>query len=196
MLNTRLILLILILSALALWLSYKQNPHTDTLGPSSLESTDYSWQLFNSTTWRFDKALNQPGPIIKSDTLFYDETAQTSDFTQPFITIIKPEQTLTIKGQYGRSADNSYFELNRNVVLSQFDQPIQRLDQAVENKTLTTEYITYNSITEIVKSDQFVTITQPNSITSGVGLDANLKTEQFQLFSDVKSEYHPVKTSD
>lgn len=196
MLNSRLILLILLLSGFALWLSFKQSPHSDTLGPSTLQSTDYSWQLFNSTTWQFDKVNNQPGPIIKSTTLFYDETAQTSDFTHPFITLVKPEQTLTIEAQYGRSTDNNYFELNKDVVLIQFDQTIKKLDQSRENKTLTTEYITYNSMTEKIYSDQFVTITQPNANTSGIGLDANLNTQQFQLFSNVKSEYRPIKSAD
>ena len=196
MLNSRLILFVLVLSAFALWFDFQQNTYTDTLGPSTLQSTDYSWQLFNSTTWQFNKELNQHGSIIKANTLFYDEAAKTSDFTEPRITLIEASQTLFIESQSGHSINNNNFELSGQVAITQFEQPIKKLDQALQNKTLTTEHITYNSKTEKISSDQEVTITQPNSILVGTGLEVDLKTNQFHLLSSVKGEYNPIKALD
>ena len=194
MLNGRLIILILVLSAVALLLSYQHESENGPLYTSSLQSTDYSWQLFNSTTWQLNKTLEQSGSITQTSTLFYNEATRTSDFTKPHITLIEADQTLFIESQTGRSINNSDFELNGQVIFTQHDQPIQTLDQAQQNKTLTTEYITYNSIAETISSDQVVTITQPDAIIIGTGLNVDLKSRHFQLLSDVTSEYRPLKT--
>lgn len=194
MLNGRLIILILVLSAVALLLSYQHESENGPLYTSSLQSTDYSWQLFNSTTWQLNKTLEQSGSITQTSTLFYNEATRTSVFTKPHITLIEADQTLFIESQTGRSINNSDFELNGQVIFTQHEQPIQTLDQAQQNKTLTTEYITYNSIAETISSDQVVTITQPDAIIIGTGLNVDLKSRHFQLLSDVTSEYRPLKT--
>lgn len=194
MLNGRLIILILVLSAVALLLSYQHESENGPLYTSSLQSTDYSWQLFNSTTWQLNKTLEQSGSITQTSTLFYNEATRTSVFTKPHITLIEADQTLFIESQTGRSINNSDFELNGQVIFTQHEQPIQTLDQAEQNKTLTTEYITYNSIAETISSDQVVTITQPDAIIIGTGLNVDLKSRHFQLLSDVTSEYRPLKT--
>ncbi|MBN2866447.1 MAG: LPS export ABC transporter periplasmic protein LptC [Thiotrichales bacterium] len=198
MLNSRLILLILVLSAFALWFNVQQEDQDDALTPSTLQTTDYSWQLFNSTTWQFNKDNNLNSAIIQSETLFYDEAAKTSDFTLPQLTLIEPNQTLFIESQAGRSSDNQIFELSGKVIMTQLEHPLDKpqTDSASQNKTLKTEHITYNSITKKISSDQAVSITQPNSHFTGIGLDVDLTTRHFQLLSDVKGEYHPQMDAD
>jgi|GEM_PF-6644452 len=191
MLTSRLILLIVILSAFALWFNLEQNTE-DTLSSSSLQSTDYSWQLFNSTTWQLNKT-SQQSTIIQSDTLFFDDAAKTSDFTHPRVTLIDEQQTLFIESQQGQTSNNDLFELRGQVSLIQFDQTLSQLNKATQNKTLTTEYITYNSKTEKISSDQAVVITQPSTNLVGTGLEIDLKTDHFQLLSNVKGEYRPIK---
>lgn len=200
MLNSRLILLVLILSAFALWLNIQHESQNDELSPSTLQSTDYSWQLFNNTTWQLDKSGSQNGSIVKSSTLFYDEAAKTSDFTQPQITLLEPNQTLFIESETGQSLNNQVFQLRGQVVVNQVEQSIDQLNPAThsstQNKTLKTEYITYNSQTQKITSDQPVSITQPNADFSGTGLEIDLKTNHIQLLSAVKGELRPQKNTD
>ncbi len=191
MLNIRFTLFTLILSVFALWFVFQQTAKKAPPASSTLEESGYSWQLFNSTTWQFDKVSNQPGSTIQADTLFYDDAAKSSDFTEPRVTMIQAEQTLFIRSENGHSINDNELELSGKVVLTQFDQPIQQLSQADQNKTLKTEYITYNSETQVLTSDQRVEITQPNATTTGTGLKADIQNRHYQLLSDVQTDYQP-----
>lgn len=191
MFSGRFILFALILAALALWISFQQTTQQSTLLDSSLKSTDYSWQLFNSTTWQFDKSQSKQNTITQADSVFYQEANQTSRLSQPRIVISQPEQTLVIRSQQGQTRADSVLELAGQVVVTQFDQPYLAIKTDSQNKTLTTEFITYNSNTEEINSHREVVITQANATTSGTGLKANLKTRQFQLLSNVKGHYMP-----
>jgi len=184
MLSSRFILFTVVLSALALWLVSQQTSEKFDPPSSSLQTSGYSWQLFESTTWRVDKTQNQSDAMIEAETLFYDETAKRSDFTQPKITLKQADKTIYIQSKTGHSVHNGNIELNSQVVILQSDNTLQ-------NKTLKTEHITYNPITQIIRSDQRVEISQPNSLMVGTGLKADFKNNHYQLLSDVKGEYHP-----
>ena len=200
MLNSRLTLLVLILSAIVLWLNIQHESQHDELSPSSLHTTNYSWQLFNTTTWQLDKSGNLSGSIVKTSTLFYDEAAKTSEFTQPKITLLEPDQTLFIESQTGQSLHNQIFQLRGQVVVNQVEHSIDQLNppthSSTQNKTLKTEYINYNSQTQKITSDQLVSITQPNADFSGTGLEIDLKNNHVQLLSGVKGELRPQKNTD
>ncbi|MDX1347383.1 MAG: LPS export ABC transporter periplasmic protein LptC [Thiomicrorhabdus chilensis] len=191
MFSGRFILFALILAALALWISFQQSTQQSALLDSSLKSTDYSWQLFNSTTWQFDKTQSKQNTITQADSVFYQEANQTSQLSQPRIVISQPEQTLVIRSQQGKTRADSVLELSGQVIITQFDQPYLTIKTDSQNKTLTTEFITYNSNTEEINSRREVVITQANGTTSGTGLKANLKTREFQLLSNVKGHYMP-----
>ncbi|WP_028486066.1 LPS export ABC transporter periplasmic protein LptC [Thiomicrorhabdus chilensis] len=191
MFSGRFILFALILAALALWISFQQTTQQSALLDSSLKSTDYSWQLFNSTTWQFDKTQSKQNTITQADSVFYQEANQTSQLSQPRIVISQPEQTLVIRSQQGKTRADSVLELAGQVIITQFDQPYLTIKTDSQNKTLTTEFITYNSNTEEINSHREVVITQANGTTSGTGLQANLQTRQFQLLSNVKGHYMP-----
>ncbi|MEA3405176.1 MAG: LPS export ABC transporter periplasmic protein LptC [Pseudomonadota bacterium] len=187
MLNSRFIIFTLVLSAFALWFVFQQTSQKIDPSSSSLESSGYSWQLFNSTTWQVDKTQNRSDSIIKAETLFYDEAAKQSDFTQPRITLTQADETLFIQSETGHSVNDSQIELNGKVVVMQIDKTRQ-------NKTLKTEHITYNPNTQIISSDQHVEISQPNSLMTGTGLKADIKNNHYQLLSNVKGEYRPDST--
>jgi len=195
MLKSRFILFSIALSAFALWFVLQQTSQKDVASTSTLQSTNYSWQIFNSTSWQFDKQLNEAGPIIQTKTLFYDESAKKSDFTEPRIISAKSDQTLFIKSQTGQSMNDSDIKLNGDVVMIQFEKPISQLEQTQQNKTLKTEYITYNSTTEKISSDQRVEITQASSLMTGTGLEVDVKNNRYQLLSDVEGEYRPTQNA-
>lgn len=184
MLNSRFILFALVLSAFALWFVFQQNSQKSDSSSSSLQTSGYSWQLFNSTTWQIDKTQKQSESIIKAETLFYNEDDNRSDFTQPKITLTQADETLFIQSETGHSVNDSHLELNGKVLVMQIDQTLQ-------NKTLKTEHITYNPKTQMISSDQYVEIRQPNSLMTGTGLKADIKNNHYQLLSDVKGEYRP-----
>jgi len=185
MLNSRFILFTLVLSAFALWFVFQQTSQKSTSSTSSsLQTSGYSWQLFNSITWQVDKTQNQADSIIQADTLFYNETEGRTDFTQPKITLIQPGENLYIQSETGHSVNDDHIEFNGNVVMLQ-------IDKTQQNKTLTTQHITYNPNTQLISSDQLVKISQPNLQMTGTGLRADLKNNQYQLLSDVKGEYRP-----
>lgn len=191
MFSGRFILFTLILAALALWISFQQTTQQPALLDSSLKSTDYSWQLFNSTTWQFDKTQSKQHTITQADSVFYQEATQTSQLSQPRIVISQPDQSLIIRSQQGQTREDSVLELEGQVIITQFDQPYLAIKTGSQNKTLTTEFITYNSNTEEINSNREVVITQATGTTSGTGLQANLKTRQFQLLSNVRGHYTP-----
>ena len=195
MVNRRFILFAFFLSALALWFVLQQNNQKPTLALSTLKSTDDSWQVFNSTTWQFDKTRQQNTSVTKAKTVFHNDATAISDFTEPRIALIQTEQTLFIKSQTGQSFKNGDLVLKDNVRLMQFNQPLQALEQAQQNKTLKTQFITYNSIKDTISSDQPVEIIQSGSVTTGTGLDVDIKKSHYRLLSEVKGKYQTAQSA-
>ncbi|MDG6773581.1 LPS export ABC transporter periplasmic protein LptC [Thiomicrorhabdus sp. ZW0627] len=192
MLNSRFIFFTLLLSALALWIAFQQNTSTTTASKgSSLQSTDYSWQLFNATTWQLDKTDNHKNTITQAKSMFYQEALKKSELAEPRILISQPQQTLTIRSQSGETYNESKIDLSGNVVITQYDLPYAKVNTQSQNKTLQTEFITYNANTQKISSPKDVTITQPGAITTGTGLKADIQKKQFQLLSNVKGQYDP-----
>ena len=193
MLNNRFILFALALSAFALWFVVQQSSQEDPENTSTLQSTNYSWQLFDSTTWQFDKLENQQGSIINAKTLFYDDAAKSSDLTEPRIVLIQADKTLFISSKTANTLNDSELQLNGDVILMQLEQPVQELGEIQKNKTLKTQRITYNSKTEKITTDQQVEIIQPHASIIGTGLEIDLKNSRYQLLSNIKGEYRPAQ---
>ncbi len=192
MLNSRFILFALILSALALWIAFQQNTSTSTVSrSSSLQTTDYSWQLFNATTWQFDKTENHKNTVTQATSVFYQESLKKSELSNPRIVIAEPQQTVTISSQRGETYNESQVDLSGNVVITQYDLPYAKITDESQNKTLKTQSITYNASTQQVSSADDVTITQPGAVTTGTGLKADIQKKHFQLLSNVKGQYIP-----
>lgn len=189
MLNARFIIFTLLLSALALWIGFKQSPSSIQITDSSLKSTDYSWQLFNSTTWQFEKKSEPRHVITQADSVFYQESQKSSDLTHPVITLIEPEQTITIESRSGKTSEESLIELEGDVQLRQYALPIAKIGTTGQNSLLRTEQITYNANTQQAYTDLPVTLTHQENVTSGTGLRADIANRHFQLLSNVKGQY-------
>jgi lipopolysaccharide export system protein LptC len=195
MLNSRFVIFALLLAALALWFSFEQTRQPAGIQDSSLKTSGYSWQLFNSTTWQYDKQDEHRLTITQSKSVFYQDNNKQADFEAPKVMVIEPQQTLTLHSVKGQSFDDNRFELNGQVDIRQFNRPFNDIETNHPDKTLKSEHIAYDVRQQLLSSDGDVTITHQQGVTSGTGLMADLKTRHIQLLSNVRGDYNPTNSN-
>jgi lipopolysaccharide export system protein LptC len=192
MLNRRFILFALLLAAIALWINFQQIRQESTTEEVAIKHSDYSWQLFDSTTWQVDKTDSQHSRVMQAKTLFYQESLRKSELSEPLMLISQPQQTITARSQSGQTLNDSQIELSGQVVLQQYEQAYSKLTPDTRNNTLTSEHILYNADTQQASTPEPVVIRHASGITRGTGLQADLSQKQFRLQSDVSGTYLPT----
>ncbi|VAW49975.1 hypothetical protein MNBD_GAMMA04-2191 [hydrothermal vent metagenome] len=191
----RITLLSLTLALVVLWL-INQKEQTDSSSTSDKTSEPYHWSATQSTTWEMSRDQPEKQNIIQTATWHYNETTQLSQFTLPMITLITPNTLTIIRSQKGQTLNDESIQLSGDVQITQTPTPDNHTAQKRNPSTLNTQSITYNASQAELLSRDTITLTQTNSVTTGVGLYANLESGQFQLMSNVQSAYQPNKSNE
>lgn len=182
------LLLIFIATILALVIAFKQTAQAPApLTTEDATDTRPSWQAFNMTSWHLSNAPENPTQTrIHADQITYQNTERLSHFKAPFVIRDEPQQRMTLESDSGFSENDTRVTLEKNIVIHRFDKANPN-----EISTLNTEKITYNSETGLLYSPLFTQITQPNTIISGVGFEADLTTDTYRFLSQVKTQFQP-----
>ncbi|WP_127471302.1 LPS export ABC transporter periplasmic protein LptC [Thiomicrorhabdus aquaedulcis] len=179
------VLIALSLAGATLWITKHQNQNATHLA-SAKAPLSYSWQSNHSTTWQIDRATPQKQTLIYTQQMNYQDTSQRSDFSYPFVLLIDAQQHTKIQSQTGFSEHNQIIHFEKEVLITQFEPK-----NPEQNKTLSTQSITYNAQTNQVSTSAPVVIKQPQGTLTGTGLNANLETGYYQLLSNVTGVYQP-----
>jgi len=187
----RITLFTLTLSMAALWVINQKDP-TDTLSSAADKpSSPYHWSAIQSTTWEISRDQPEKQNTIQTSTWHYNETTQLSQFTQPIITLTTPTTVTVIRSQTGQTVNNETIQLSGDVNVTQYPLTDNNSPSPTTPSTLKTQNLTYNASQAELLSRDTITLTQTGSVTTGIGLHANLETGQFQLMSNVQSTYQP-----
>ncbi|MDG4812433.1 LPS export ABC transporter periplasmic protein LptC [Hydrogenovibrio sp. 3SP14C1] len=185
------VILLFIAAVIVLTIAFKQSTNRESPSVQTKPvALTHSWQIFNSTSWQVSK-LNPSAKqtVIYADEVFYQNQTKQSRFKNPYIIQDKENTAYTIKSQQGKTLNDQIVHLNGNVVI----QTIEKQPDA-ENKTLKSEQISYNTLSETLTSKVYTEIIEPNLTVSGVGFKANMTTGKYRFLSDVKTLYQPQKT--
>ncbi len=188
----RITLLTLTLGLVALWVINQKEQAT--FSPTADNTSEpYQWSSIQSITWEISRDQPEKQHIIQTATWHYNETSKLSQFTQPIITLTTPDTITVIRSQKGQTLNDEAIQLSGDVLITQNPIP-NNTKQSTNPSTLTTQNLTYNANQAELLSRDTITLTQAESVTTGVGLHANLESGQFQLMSNVQSTYQPNKT--
>ena len=191
----RITLFTLILGLVALWVIHqkKQTILSDTSTHKAPEL--YHWSATQSTTWEFSRDQPEKQSTIQTATWHYHETTQLSQFTQPTILLTTPKTLTIIRSQNGQTLNDEAIQLSGDVQIMQYPIALERTTENSNPSTLSTQNLTYNASQAELLSRDTITLTQTGSVTTGVGLHANLESGLFQLMSNVKTTYQPTTHS-
>jgi len=183
----RISLFTLALGLVSLWFINQKSTPTSSLSATDNSAELYQWRTTQSITWEISR--NQPDKqnTIQTATWHYNDTTKLSQFTQPIITLTTPKTTTIIRSQTGKTLNNETIQLTGNVRVTQITSP----PSTHNTRTLNTQSLTYNASQAELLSRDTITLTQAGSVTTGVGLYADLESGQLQLMSNVKSTYQP-----
>jgi lipopolysaccharide export system protein LptC len=179
------------LAAVTLWITQQQS-NQQTLSDESTPIASYSWQSQHSTTWQIDRQTPHKQTLIYTQQMNYQDTSKRSDFLQPNVRLLDLQQQTQIQSQQGFSEQNQIIHFEKDVRITQHN-PTETAE-AGQNKTLTTQRITYNAQSNLVSTDAAIVITLPQGTLTGTGLNANLQTGHYQILSHVKGVYQPQTT--
>ncbi|MCF6345081.1 MAG: LPS export ABC transporter periplasmic protein LptC [Thiomicrorhabdus sp.] len=194
----RISIFILALGFVALW-AINQKEHatlTPNLTDKPLEL--YHWSATQSTTWEISRDQPEKQTAMQAATWHYNETTKLSQFTHPIITLTSPKAVTIIRSQTGKTLNDEAIQLSGDVQITQYalDSLTDNTKNTNPSTTLNTQTLTYNANQAELLSRDTITLTQAGSVTTGVGLHADLESGQYQLMSNVKSTYQPNKTDE
>ncbi|MCF6253808.1 MAG: LPS export ABC transporter periplasmic protein LptC [Thiomicrorhabdus sp.] len=185
----RITLFTLTLGLVALWMINQTDQATPPPTTTDDASALYHWSTTQSTTWEFSRDQPQKQHTIKTATWHYNKTTQLSQFTQPIITLTTPTTVTIIRSQTGKTVNDEAIQLSGDVKITQYQITDDNTLSPSAPSTLHTQNLTYNASQAELLSRDTITLTQAGSVTTGIGLHANLENGQFQLMSNVQSTY-------
>ena len=187
----RITLFTLVLGLVALWVSHQKEQTTLSNTNTHKAPEPYHWSATQSTTWEFSRDQPEKQSTIQTATWHYNETTKLSQFTQPSIILTTPKTITVIRSQKGQTLNDEAIQLSGDVQINQYLTSSANTSPS----TLNTQNLTYNASQAELLSRDTITLTQTGSVTTGVGLHANLESGQFQLMSNVKTTYQPNTTN-
>ncbi len=187
----RISLFTLALGMVSLWVINQESTPTLPLSATDNASKLYQWSTTQSTTWEISRDQPNKQNTIQTATWHYNDTTKLSQFTQPTIILTTPKTTTVIRSQTGQTLNDETIQLSGDVQITQYLPSDEKTQQDNHSNTLTTQNLTYNASQAELLSRDTITIIQTGSVTTGVGLHANLESGLFQLMSNVKSTYQP-----
>ncbi|MBD3612084.1 MAG: LPS export ABC transporter periplasmic protein LptC [Hydrogenovibrio crunogenus] len=185
------VILLFVAALVVLTIAFKQSVNRDSTSVQTKPlALTHSWQIFKSTSWQVSKQdPNTKQTVIYSDEVFYQNETKQSRFKNPYIIQDKETSAYTIKSQQGQSINDQSVHFNGDVVIQMIEKQTPS-----ENKTLKSEQISYNTLSETLTSKVYTEITEPGLIMSGIGFKANMASGKYRFLSDVKTVYQPKKT--
>jgi lipopolysaccharide export system protein LptC len=110
------------------------------------------------------------------------------NFTQPEYTIYLQEDgsRWQLNADEGTFYDNNRIELASGVL-------IRNLQVEDYIQTISTDFIEIDLLSKMISSDQPLVISGTNVIINGIGFQANLETQKYELQNHVKTEYLPSR---
>lgn len=171
--------LMVLLVGLTFWLQQateNQGAHSD-----SLLRHDPDYFAENFIVRRFGPTGELQSTLVSSRMVHYPDD-ETTVATEPKIVFLKGSRPTTLTAKQGLVGPDG-----REVVLVGDVRGVRAATPADPEVTFTTAHLTVFPDDEIARTTAAVTITQGASIVRGVGLDADNKTQIFQLQSQVNS---------
>lgn len=182
-----------LLSVIALLIAFKQTQHNND--GTTLDTQEVTikptWQLYESTSWQIppsSQAQTQQTAVYANE-IQYHKKARQSFFKSPFIIDDRPDNRTSLSSQLGQSLNDQTLIFNGNVKVLVRDKADPK-----QNKTLTSEEISYNTESKQITSQVFTRLTQANTTISGTGFKANNGLGTIEFLSDVKTRYQPSAT--
>ncbi len=186
--SLRISIFTLALGLVALWV-INQKEHTSATPSHTDKATElYHWSATQSTTWELSRDQPKKQNAMQTATWHYNETTKLSQFTQPIITLTTPATITVVRSNFGQTLNDEAIQLSGDVQITQYSLTNNKKNTH-PSTTLTTQNLTYNANQAELLSRDTITLTQTGSVTTGVGLHADLESGQFQLMSNVKSTY-------
>lgn len=165
---------------------YQQNIFVSNLPEIEPIQLDYSWEIHHSQSWQINKASPAEKQVqVEAKVFNYDNQHKASFFEAPLIIEQLPNEITFVSSQKGSTLDEAEIELKENVKVEKIDLT------EMQNNTLTTEQIQYNTETKKASSRVYTKLSQPGMEISGVGFKADLEQEKFIFESNVKTLYQP-----
>jgi len=185
------VILLFIAAVIVLIIAFKQSVNRESPSVQTKPiALTHSWQIFQSTSWQISKhSPSTKQTVIYADEVFYQNQTKQSRFKNPYIIQDKEDTAYTIKSLQGETLNDQIVHLNGKVVIHTIEKQPDS-----ENKTLKSEQISYNTLSETLTSRVYTEIIEPNLTVSGIGFKANMTTGKYRFLSDVKTLYQPQKT--
>ncbi len=173
------IALLLLLLGLTFWL--KQATETKDIFSDSLLRHDPDYFAENFTVRRYSKTGALQSTLVAKRMVHYpdDETTVVYD---PKMVFIKGTRPTTLTARQGLISPDA-----REVTLVEAVRGVRAGTATDPEVVFTTTHLTVFPDDEVVKTNAAVTLTQGPSIIRGVGMEADNKTQIYQLHSQVNS---------
>lgn len=183
-------ILLFFLSVTALLIAFKQTKQEAS--DPNLQTQDIaikpSWQLYKSTSWQVpppSETKKQQTAVYANEIQYHKDTKK-SFFQSPFIIDERVENRTFLSSHNGESINDQKLIFTGDVNVF-----VQHKNDAKENKTLTSEEISYNTLTKQITSQVFTQMTQANLSISGTGFKADNALGRIEFLSNVKTRYLP-----
>ena len=112
-----------------------------------------------------------------------------------FVNFTQPEYTIYLQEDGSRwqltADEGTFYDDNRIELVSSVE--IRNLQTEDYIQTISTNFIEIDLLTKTITSDQPLVITGTNVIINGIGFDANLETQKYELKNHVQTEYLPPR---
>lgn len=177
----RLIFFTIALALLALYATLKPTSEQQSAVRTLLQQDE--WQLLNSQSWQIDRQNPTEQRHLKAELI----RQQQDDLyvEKPELVISKPDHQLKLQSQDAHIQQQTLFHFSGDVVIT------SRFLDEQQNTQLNTDTILYNQALEQLTTASPVTLTAHQSTTTGIGLMLDLKQQQIELHSKVKTLYEP-----
>jgi lipopolysaccharide export system protein LptC len=179
--------LLITLAALTTWLDYKVQPPAPKRDGSNRHDPDYYLENFSTTRMGPDGNIRYV--LSGKKLMHYPDDDSTHLNTPKFTHLTKNKPPMNISSDQGlvsRDGEHAYFMGNVQVLR-------QAKSAAKPPVKLATSYLHVIPNQDFAETDKAVTITDANTIISGVGLELNNKTRILRLLSQVKTHYEKPK---
>lgn len=154
---------------------------------ASVQESGADYTLRNFELIALDKQSGKESMTLRAPEMHRNRADQTSEITRPvFLMPDNADQPWTLRSKTGWiNPDGTTLRLSGDV---EGDSPT---GGTTAPTTFRTQRLDVSPQQRIAKTDAPVTMTRPGIMQSGVGFEADLKSRQYKLLSQVKTRYEP-----
>ena len=182
--------LIIIITTIISIILIKEN-HKNSSG-YFMGQNDTIEQMRGVQAYQYDKSGDLINYMLADDWKF-STVHQTSTFNNPHVVVFKaPNYIYVINSNFGKILHKDFNSKLETIKLFNKVQ-VEKKSSNILDKSgfkLNTDYLEFDPLTELATTDKAVTIYKHEIILNAIGMEANLKTHQMELKSNVVTEYH------